>query len=231
MEFATKILVKKALHVLTYFTGSTRMNTTRIARALGMALIGAALISGCSKDSSVDPSDTPPTAINPSTGDSVVVQTVKAIVWPSPNQAETDVLVDSAYVTPNSSCTVKVKWSNWDPYHNKLSTVSFTLRVPPGAVSSPKMISITVDKNAPEITAEFGPSGTVFLTPALLDVQASGIDLTGFSPSDHMDLWYVNASGWVGTMQYDRFMFDPTRAWLLVTDIQIPHFSRYCFGR
>jgi len=211
------------------------MNSARTARTLGMMFIGMLLISGCTHDSPVGPTSeqaapvSPPTS--PSTTDSSFVTSLTRVVWPAPNQEATDVLSDSVYVTPNSSGTVKVKWSNWDSTHNKLSTVSFTLRVPAGAVSSPKMISITVDKNAPEISAEFGPSGLVFLTPALLDVTASGIDMSAFSDTDHIDLWYVNAAGWVGTMQYDRFTFSPTRGTLAASNIQIPHFSRYCFGR
>jgi hypothetical protein len=199
----------------------------------GMLLLGAAFLSGCTRENVVAPltTDATPSPDDPIEMGSTTTQAVKAIVWPTPNDSTTDILADSAYVTPNSSCTVKVKWSNWDPYHSKLSTVSFTLMVPPGAVSSPKMISITVDKNNPTITAEFGPSGTVFLKPALLDVMANGIDMSGFTANDKMDLWYVNDAGWVGTMQYDRFSFNTTNGWLMVTNIQIPHFSRYCFGR
>ncbi len=167
---------------------------------------------------------------NTTPSDPTTVTDVTAIVWPYPN-TRTDILADSVYVTPWSGGTVKVKWSNWDPYHSKLSTVSFQLMIPPGAVPSPKMISIRVDKNDPVISAEFGPSGLVFLKPALLDVQASGLNLSAFRPTDRLDLWYVNSTGWVGTMQFSRFFVDVTNGSLIVSDVQIPHFSRYCFGR
>jgi hypothetical protein len=201
-----------------------RATCTSTATTTGIRLPGS---------TSIGPTTTGPVSTSSygTTDDGNSVTSVAAIVWPVPNQPRTDVLSDSVYVTPMSGGTVKVRWSNWDPYHNRLSTVSFTLMIPCGAVSSPKMISVTVDKSNPAITAEFGPSGTVFRKPALLDVQASGLDLRGFRATDHIDLWYVNSTGWVGTMQYGDFRFDPTRGTLAVTNLQIPHFSRYCFGR
>ncbi len=228
------------------------MTSARIAQTLGMMLLGLVLISGCADNSPVAPvseqsgpsargmyvtttcgamlNGTMTSGSSATSTDCSQVTSITAVVWPVPNQP-TDVLKDSVYVTPSSSGTVKVKWSNWDPSHNKLSTVSFTLKIPAGAVASPKTISITVDKNAPQITAEFGPSGLVFLKPALLDVSASGLDLSASSATSHIDLWYVNNTGWVGTMQYSRFLFSPLRGSLIAQDVQIPHFSRYCFGR
>ncbi|MGA9120581.1 MAG: hypothetical protein WB699_14550 [Bacteroidota bacterium] len=218
-----------------------------MAATVGMMLTGAFLLLGCTKDTLVAPLSEqegpilrgkpqaapalPATNVVLEANDSTIVSNVTVIVWPYPNQPGADQLSDSVYVTPDSGGTVKVKWTNYDPAKDKLSTVSFKLRIPAGAVSSPKTISITVDKNAPEISAEFGPSGTVFLTPALLDVQVTGLDLSAFSATDRIDLWYVNASGWVGTMQYDKFKFDITRGTFAVSDLRIPHFSRYCFGR
>ncbi|MGA9120582.1 MAG: hypothetical protein WB699_14555 [Bacteroidota bacterium] len=213
-----------------HFEGKSMKNPW-MAVTFGLMLTGAFLLPGCTDNSPVAPVAEQAINTSSSTADSTVVSTLTRIVWPVPNQPETDSLSDSVYVTPDSGGMVKVKWTNYDSTHHRMSSVSFTLQIPAHAVTSPKTITITVDKNAPDISAEFGPSGTVFLTPALLDVQVAGLDLSSFSDTDNIDLWYVNPNGWINTMQYNKFRLNTKMGTLAVTDLQIPHFSRYCFGR
>ncbi|HTX99791.1 MAG TPA: hypothetical protein VMG09_07205 [Bacteroidota bacterium] len=210
------------------------MNSARIAKSLGMMLAGMFFISGCTQDSPVAPTNEQWSTAQmsaPAPSLDVQVSSLTRVVWPVPNQPTTDTLSSSVCVTPAKGGKVRVKWSNYDANHKKTSTVSFTMTIPAGAVSSPQTISINVDKNSPQISAEFGPSGLVFNTPLLLTVQATGIDMSAFNATDHIDLWYVNSTGWVSAMQYSKFKFDTRKGTLDVKDIQIPHFSRYCFGR
>lgn len=200
------------------------------------------LVSGCVQDGPLEPAvmnDNPASeaqrvaecTVGSENGNEAFVATkVTRVVLPRPNQPS-DSLFGSVTATPDSGGEIKLSWSNYDATTKKTSTVSMKLQIPPGAVSEPTRITMAVDPNAAEISAEFGPHGLVFPIPLHLDVVASGLDLTAFSDTDRIDLWYVHSAGWEEAMQYRRISVVRASGMFVAKDIQLPHFSRYCFGR
>jgi hypothetical protein len=77
----------------------------------------------------------------------------------------------------------------------------------------------------------FGPHGTTFLKPALLDVNVSGMDLSGLNPRDRVYLWYVDTTGTWIRMDAKRVDVDVKKGQLRCQDGKLPHFSAYAFGR
>lgn len=102
------------------------------------------------------------------------------------------------------------------------------LVVPAGAIDYSKPISMTFDDyNCTSIV--FGPHGTQFSTPAVLNVEAKYFDLTGFDPNV-LKFYYVNDNGVWEEYPYYEITVDASTGTIKITGAVIPHFSRYAIG-
>ena len=107
-----------------------------------------------------------------------------------------------------------------------------SLNILPGALNEDKDISISVDDEQilGDVYLTFGPHGTVFNTPALLNIEAHGLDLSGFDPST-IQVYYDNTdTGNWELMQSSHIIVNQNEGYIKVVDAQLPHFSRYAIG-
>jgi hypothetical protein len=112
----------------------------------------------------------------------------------------------------------------------ELSTVDayFSLEVPSKSIDDDKIVSMTYDdQNFQGFTdIVFGPHGTQFSKPALLNVSLQNMDLTGMDPNK-VGLYYVNDNGQWEKMVVESITVEPVTGTVIVLNAQIPHFSRY----
>lgn len=78
----------------------------------------------------------------------------------------------------------------------------------------------------------FGPHGTSFLKPALLNVTATGMDFNGLTANDKIALMYFNEStGNWEAVPTESIEWDINSGYFKCINGQLPHFSRYGFTR
>ena len=78
-----------------------------------------------------------------------------------------------------------------------------------------------------EVDVSFQPHGITFSVPALLNIEATNIDLSGVNPNN-IGIYYVNedTGEWEEMQTYD-IIVKKTEGYLKIVDAEIPHFSRY----
>ena len=112
----------------------------------------------------------------------------------------------------------------------EISTVDayFSLTILPRAIDANKIVTMTYDdQNFQGFTdIVFGPHGTQFSKPALLNVSLQNMDLTGVNPNK-VGLYYVNDNGQWEKMVVESITVEPVTGTVIVLNAQIPHFSRY----
>ncbi len=115
----------------------------------------------------------------------------------------------------------------------KKVNIDVSLKFEPGSVSRDVDITLSVDDAVLMTTIDlsFAPEGLVFLKPAILDVNAQGLDLSGIPPGANINLYYFNKQ--TGTWEQiptRRISVNISNGQLQCKDGEIPHFSRYAFG-
>jgi hypothetical protein len=73
----------------------------------------------------------------------------------------------------------------------------------------------------------FGPHGTVFNKPAILNVYANGLDFSGVNVEELNIYYYEPETGLWEPMQAEFIGADAQRGEMKIINAQIPHFSRY----
>ena len=104
-----------------------------------------------------------------------------------------------------------------------------SLEVLPGSVTEDAELSINLDDEdlSGDVFLTFGPHGTVFNPSALLNIEASGLDLSGGDPST-IDIFYDNQdTGEWEPMPKETLIVDQNEGYIKVVNAQLPHFSRY----
>ncbi len=110
-------------------------------------------------------------------------------------------------------------------------SVHIELRFEPGTITDDFVATLTMDSYylMSTVDMQFGPHGSTFLKPAILSANVVGVDLTGFTKDAPPNLYYDDNGTWV-PMQ-GEVKIDPKHLKLECKDGELPHFSRYCFGR
>lgn len=81
-----------------------------------------------------------------------------------------------------------------------------------------------------DVYLTFGPHGTTFNPPALLDLKVTNLDLTGVDP-DLVNVYYENEeTGVWELMPSKKIEVDVEAGYIEVEEAQFPHFSRYAIG-
>ena len=108
------------------------------------------------------------------------------------------------------------------------SGVSFYLRIPQNSIDISKTVTMTYDdQNFQGFTdLVFGPHGTQFSSPALLDAKITGLNLKGVNP-DKVKFYYVNDNGQWEEMVVQSIAVYPAYGAVKIAGAELPHFSRY----
>ena len=117
-------------------------------------------------------------------------------------------------------------------YNNAGGGLKISLTIPPYSIDENTYLSMSTDDEylMGSVYMTFGPHGTLFSPPALLDFKVSGLDLTGIDP-DLVDIYYDNEDAGVWELMPSRSKIVNTEAgYIEVEDAEFSHFSRYAIG-
>lgn len=92
-------------------------------------------------------------------------------------------------------------------------------------------MSIDDEQFLGDLAITFGPHGTVFSKPALLDIYIENIDLTGMDPNKIKVYYFNPESGSWTPMRCDYISVDIENGIIAVGNAYLPHFSRYALSR
>jgi len=212
-----------------------------IYKSIFVALLILAVI-GCQTANPVDPLNTTetsvmksqsvpsetsqPTGNSGSTVDNLNFITLpRPLLWPVPASARTA----SGTISAANGGTVNLSYSYLGPLVLPI-TVKATLTVPPGAVQQNTTITMTMDQS--RVLVYFAPDGLAFSKPALLDVKVTGLTLSNLLFGQQAGCyWYdPNQQVWV-QMPAQSIVSDLLHLTVVAQSAQVPHFSRYGFGR
>ncbi len=103
--------------------------------------------------------------------------------------------------------------------------VKITLTVLAETISRDAVLQMALDDRS--FLMSFGPHGITFTQPALLNIVARNLDLSGVNP-ETLALYYLDSKTdkWV-KMQTAEIIVNQEEGYLKFVDGQIPHFSRY----
>jgi hypothetical protein len=201
-----------------------KISRSLIALVLGNLFGLLICVPGCQNDSPVSFQDNPVTASGP-----------QFLKLPGIH-ALAKMVADTALITPEHGGRLEVdfKYSyvDSDGVTRKLDA-DLSVTFQPQGVTDTLVATMSLDDQVLQSNVDltFGPHGTTFLKPALLDVNVSGMDLSGLNPHDRVYLWYVDTTGkWI-RMDAKRVDVDVKKGQLRCQDGELPHFSAYAFGR
>jgi len=114
-----------------------------------------------------------------------------------------------------------------------MTTADVSLNILPNALQKDMSITMSFDGEymMSDVDLTFGPHGTQFLRPALLNVIATGLDLSAYPKGmTNLYLWYYNeTTGVWEKMNSDFAYIDANNGILICCNGYLPHFSRYGF--
>lgn len=133
----------------------------------------------------------------------------------------------------NSSTTLGMNY-NYVTSNARNVSVKIDLTVPAKALNKDEYISFTLNDSTimTDVDLTFGPHGTKFNTPALLNIDAKGLDLSGYPKNSVFQLAYYNPiTRLFEIMNADQLSVNFNSGSLKLVNGKLPHFSRYCFIR
>lgn len=135
------------------------------------------------------------------------------------------------YATVKNGATLKLQYRGYSFWG--VTSADVSLQVLPYSVSKDQSLTMGFDAEymMTDVDLTFGPHGTIFQKPALLNVSAYGLDLSAY-PRGQRDayLWYYNeiSDKWE-QMDADMVYINSDLGILYCKNGQLPHFSRYGF--
>ena len=122
-----------------------------------------------------------------------------------------------------------------DTYQGKNGTVTVSakLTILADALPCDETLTMTLGEEtlSGAVNVIFGPHGTKFIKPALLNIDAHGLDLSMIPPNANVQLYYLNLdNNKYELMTVKKTSFDIKQGQIKCQDGQLPHFSRYAFG-
>jgi hypothetical protein len=110
--------------------------------------------------------------------------------------------------------------------------IAVNFNVLPCAVQQDIELEVSTDDELllADVYLTFGPHGTIFNPPAILNVIAFGLDLSGIDPAA-LNVYYDNQdSGEWELMDSTQIIVQPDKGYIRVIGARLPHFSRYAIG-
>lgn len=111
--------------------------------------------------------------------------------------------------------------------------VDIELEIQANSIVEDNEFTMSVDDEyfVSDLDVTFGPHGTQFSIPALLNISVKGIDLSGVNP-DEVFLYYDNQeTGEWELMECDVIEIDAEQGLIKIVNGKLPHFSRYAIGQ
>jgi hypothetical protein len=145
------------------------------------------------------------------------------------------IVADTAVITPEHGGRLeldfKYSYVDTDGVTRKLDA-SLSVTFQPHGVTDTLVATMSLDDQVlrSNVDLTFGPHGSTFLQPALLDADVSGIDLSALSPKDRVYLYYIDNGNWI-RMDAKKIDVNVKKGQLKCQDGELPHFSAYAFGR
>ncbi len=213
----------QALHIDRSIRRSKIMNFSTVKAGLLIGALFVTLLTGCRNDGPVGVENAPSATQEPD-----------FLKMPK-NLSLQKVLESSALITPEDGGQLKLEFK----YDYTTSTgevkeldVKMKLKFPKGAVQHPLVARLRIDDEVlrSNVDITFNPHGSTFLTPAILDVDVSGMDVNGMSPDSQVWLYYDEDGTWV-KMVAKKVEFKFKGGKIKCDHGELPHFSRYAFGR
>jgi hypothetical protein len=140
-------------------------------------------------------------------------------------------ITDTKLISARTGGTLQVYFEYPGP--NGKVIVSASLNIPAGALPYNQYLTMSLDQQtlSGSVDVTFGPHGTMFSIPALLNIDAKGLDLSSVPSNANVQLYYFNPT----TNKYDlmaakKEMYNLNDGMIQCKDGQLPHFSRYAFG-
>lgn len=205
--------------------------------SLAMLVTACLWLSACQSENPVEQSVSSQTdaAAKPQWVKAAEAQGLKIIELPkSENYASLDRLVYfSRYCDATQLNTLNISYRIQTGY-TRYVNVRASIQVPKGALPKSDYLTMQFSQEylSTGVDLTFGPHGTNFLTPALLNVEATGLDLRGWNPDDRIDLYYYNqVLGVWEKMETERIYLDVRNGIFRCINGKLPHFSRYGFTR
>ncbi len=111
--------------------------------------------------------------------------------------------------------------------HGELE-VKITFKVFDNTISEDAWLKLRMNDGvlSGDVDAEFQPHGITFSKPAVFNIEAKYVDLTGVNPST-VALYYVNDNGEWEKMKTEEISVKIDDGIIKIMDAEIPHFSRY----
>ncbi len=110
-----------------------------------------------------------------------------------------------------------------------------TLDVPAQSVDESVQISIEFDPSVfyGNMNMDYSPHGLIFKQPAILNIEARGLDLSQLSAAaaQQFCVFYINQeTGALEEMQADQLFIEIETGTVKVVNARLPHFSRYAIA-
>lgn len=150
---------------------------------------------------------------------------------PQKNQSAEKLVSCSKLATVKGGAYLKLSYRAFT--FTGITTADVSLQVLPYAVTKDQYLSMSFDGEymMTDVDLTFGPHGTIFQKPAILNVLATGLDLSGYPKGERKAyLWYYNeiADNWE-KMDADKVYINADLGILACINGYLPHFSRYGF--
>lgn len=117
-------------------------------------------------------------------------------------------------------------------YNNAGGGIKISLEIQPYSINQDTYISMSADDAylMGNVYLTFAPHGILFSEPAILNFEASGLDLSGIDPKS-VDIYYDNQNtGLWELMPRESITIDNEAGYINVRNAEFLHFSRYAIG-
>ncbi len=110
--------------------------------------------------------------------------------------------------------------------------IHVNLKIEPHSISRDALLKLFVDTRRfmVDFDFKFKPHGIAFSSPAILNIEAKGLDLSGID-ENKLGLYYDNPeTGEWEPMEVEKIIINKETGYIRVINGQLPHFSRYAIG-
>ncbi len=137
----------------------------------------------------------------------------------------------SQWVTKKNGGELIVDYKGYE-HNNGDVEVKVTLKVFAETISQDSELALSLDDQeiSGNVALSFSPHGVTFSSPALLNIEAKNLDLSGVNPAD-INIYYDNQeTGQWEVMESDKVIVKVNDGYVKIINGQLPHFSRYAIG-
>lgn len=151
-----------------------------------------------------------------------ILQDLPLPIWGRPK-----VVSATQHFVASQGGTISVSYAYWTLLGKCSRDVSLTIA--PGALD--RDVDITMALDSAVVGVRFAPEGLVFKTPASLNFSCKGLDLSNVLSGTQYYLYYDSETGVYQQEPANKYQTNLLSGSISCTNGQIPHFSRYAFGR